>query len=233
MGDAAATRRRAASEHREGSWTGQSVGGSSVSPASGPRRAPRWRRACGRSRPPRRCGSPRPIGSGRHAEAYALYRRVLRPIPTMPRASPAAAWSPSSSAGPTMRSGCCAARSRAGTISPTPTTTSRSCSRRAAISTRRSRACQRALRFDPGLSSRPRQSRQSAAAEGRARRGGRWPISARSRSRRSTRGAHYQLGLTLQALERLDAAAASCERAVGLQPRQAEATTASARCCTR
>jgi tetratricopeptide (TPR) repeat protein len=82
-------------------------------------------------------------------------------------------------------------------------------------------ACQRALRFDPGLLGghvnlgnllREKGDLEEAA--------GAYERAIALNPEHA--GAHYQLGLTLQALERLDRAAASFERAIRVQPRQAE-----------
>ena len=204
-------------------WTGQSDAVSSVRPAGEGRprrRGRRRRRACGRSRPPRRCGSPRPTG------AAAATPRPTRStagcstsIPTTPRASPAAA-----SGLPPRAHRRCAPPAAPRGRRPARLRRRPQQPRRRAAGQRRLRrgapACQRALRFDPALLeghvNLGNLLRQKGDLDEAAR-----PTSG-DRAQPGACGAHYQLGLTLQALERLDAAAQSFERAIRVQPRHAE-----------
>jgi tetratricopeptide (TPR) repeat protein len=159
--------------------------------------------------------------SGRHAEAYALYRRVLDVHPDHADGL----------------AGCGQAAFHLGRIDDALRLLRRAVAARHDFADAHNNlavvlqasgdldealaACQRALRFDPGLlgghvnlGNLLRQKGDlGEAAEAYERAIALNPDHA---------DAHYQLGLTLQALQRLDAAATSFERAIRVQPRQAE-----------
>jgi tetratricopeptide (TPR) repeat protein len=159
--------------------------------------------------------------SGRHAEAYALYRRVLDVHPDHAEGL-AGCGQAAFHLGRTgdalrlLRRAVAARHDFADAHNNLAVVLQASGDLDEALS-----ACQRALRFDPdligghlNLGNLLRQKGYLDEAAGAYERA----IALNPEHA----GAHYQLGLTLQALERLDGAAASFERAIRVEPRQAE-----------
>ena len=159
--------------------------------------------------------------SGRHGEAYELYRRVLAVHPDHAEALAGCGQAAfhlgrADEALRLLRRAVAARHDFADAHNNLAVVLQASGDLDAALA-----ACQRALRFDPALLAGQinlgnllRQKGDLDEATGAYERA----IALNPEHG----GAHYQLGLTLQALERLDAAAASFERAIRVQPRQAE-----------